>query len=36
MLNDELKIGFIERDLETNRDTERIKQKGAPAYQITT
>ncbi len=36
MLNDELKIGVIEGDLETNRDAERIKQKGAPAYQITT
>ena len=36
MLNDELKIGVIEGDLETNRDAERIKQKGVPAYQITT
>jgi len=34
MLNDELKIGVIEGDLETNRDAERIKAKGAPAYQI--
>jgi len=36
MLNDELKIGVIEGDLETNRDAKRIKQKGVPAYQITT
>jgi hydrogenase nickel incorporation protein HypB len=36
LLNDELKIGVIEGDLETNRDAERIKEKGAPAYQITT
>ncbi len=36
LLNDDLKIGVIEGDLETNRDAERIKQKGAPAYQITT
>ncbi len=36
MLNDELKIGVIEGDLETNRDAERIKAKGVPAYQITT
>ncbi len=35
-LKDELKIGVIEGDLETNRDAERIKAKGAPAYQITT
>ncbi len=35
-LNDELKIGVIEGDLETNKDAERIKAKGAPAYQITT
>lgn len=35
-LNDELKIGVIEGDLETNRDAERIKAKGVPAYQITT
>ena len=36
LLGDELKIGVIEGDLETNRDAERIKTKGAPAYQITT
>ncbi len=36
MLKDELNIGVIEGDLETNRDAERIKAKGAPAYQITT
>ena len=36
MLNNELKIGVIEGDLETNRDAERIKAKGVPAYQITT
>jgi hydrogenase nickel incorporation protein HypB len=36
LLNDDLKIGVIEGDLETNRDAERIKKKGAPAYQITT
>ncbi len=35
-LKDELKIGVIEGDLETNKDAERIKAKGAPAYQITT
>ncbi|WP_293444390.1 hydrogenase nickel incorporation protein HypB [Persephonella sp.] len=35
-LSDQLKIGVIEGDLETNRDAERIKSKGAPAYQITT
>ncbi len=35
-LKNELKIGVIEGDLETNRDAERIKAKGAPAYQITT
>ncbi len=36
LLGDELKIGVIEGDLETNRDAERIRAKGAPAYQITT
>jgi hydrogenase nickel incorporation protein HypB len=36
MVNNELKIGVIEGDLETNRDAERIREKGAPAYQITT
>ena len=35
-LSDQLKIGVIEGDLETDRDAERIKAKGAPAYQITT
>ena len=36
LLGEELKVGVIEGDLETNRDAERIKAKGAPAYQITT
>ncbi|WP_029523042.1 hydrogenase nickel incorporation protein HypB [Persephonella sp. KM09-Lau-8] len=36
LLGDELKIGVIEGDLETNRDAERIRAKGVPAYQITT
>ncbi len=36
LLREELKVGVIEGDLETNRDAERIKAKGAPAYQITT
>jgi len=36
LLGGELKIGVIEGDLETNRDAERIRKKGAPAYQITT
>ncbi|MEJ5172299.1 MAG: hydrogenase nickel incorporation protein HypB [Hydrogenothermaceae bacterium] len=36
LLNGKLKIGVIEGDLETNRDAERIKAKGVPAYQITT
>lgn len=35
-LGDEIKIGVIEGDLETDKDTQRIKAKGAPAYQITT
>jgi len=35
-LRGELKIGVIEGDLETNRDAERIRSKGAPAYQIST
>ena len=30
------KFGVIEGDLETNRDADRIRQKGIPAYQITT
>lgn len=32
----EFKFGVIEGDLETNRDAERIKAKGIPAYQIQT
>ncbi len=36
ILGDEIKIGVIEGDLETNNDAERIRKKGAPAYQITT
>ncbi len=32
----EIKLGVIEGDLETNQDADRIKAKGAPAYQITT
>ncbi len=36
LLGEELRIGVIEGDLETNRDAERIREKGAPAYQITT
>ncbi|RUM30625.1 MAG: hydrogenase accessory protein HypB [Aquifex sp.] len=36
LIGDEIKIGVIEGDLETNRDAERIKAKGAPAYQIAT
>ncbi|RUM50441.1 MAG: hydrogenase accessory protein HypB [Hydrogenothermus sp.] len=36
ILGNETKIGVIEGDLETNRDAERIKAKGVPAYQITT
>ncbi|ADO45394.1 hydrogenase accessory protein HypB [Hydrogenobacter thermophilus TK-6] len=36
LLRNELRIGVIEGDLETSRDAERIKSKGAPAYQITT
>ena len=31
-----LKFGVIEGDLETNRDTDRLKAKGVPAYQIQT
>jgi len=30
------RFGVIEGDLETNRDADRIRQKGIPAYQITT
>ncbi|WP_456384410.1 hydrogenase nickel incorporation protein HypB [Persephonella sp.] len=36
LLSGEMKVGVIEGDLETNRDAERIKAQGAPAYQITT
>jgi len=36
LLDNQLKIGVIEGDLETNKDAQRIRQKGAPAYQITT
>ena len=36
LLGDSLKVGVIEGDLETERDAERIRAKGAPAYQITT
>ncbi len=35
-LKDKVRIGVIEGDLETNNDEERIKDKGAQAYQITT
>ena len=31
-----IKIGVIEGDLETDRDAQRIRAKGSPAYQITT
>ncbi|MCX7760387.1 MAG: hydrogenase nickel incorporation protein HypB [Hydrogenothermaceae bacterium] len=36
LVDGKLKIGVIEGDLETNKDAERIKEKGVPAYQITT
>ncbi|WP_297889859.1 hydrogenase nickel incorporation protein HypB [Sulfurihydrogenibium sp.] len=36
LLKDKYRIGVIEGDLETNKDAERIKAKGVPAYQITT
>lgn len=36
ILKDSIRIGVIEGDLETSKDAERIKAKGAPAYQITT
>ncbi|HIQ49347.1 MAG TPA: hydrogenase accessory protein HypB, partial [Aquifex aeolicus] len=36
LIGEEIRIGVIEGDLETNRDAERIKAKGAPAYQIST
>ncbi len=35
-LKDKYRIGVIEGDLETERDAERIRQKGIPVYQITT
>ena len=35
-LKGKLKVGVIEGDLETERDAERIRNKGVPAYQITT
>ncbi|NPB05117.1 MAG: hydrogenase nickel incorporation protein HypB, partial [Aquificae bacterium] len=35
-LKDRYKIGVIEGDLETERDAERVRKKGAVAYQITT
>jgi hydrogenase nickel incorporation protein HypB len=35
-LRDKYKIGVIEGDLETERDAERVRNKGAVAYQITT
>ena len=31
-----LKIGVVEGDLETNKDAERIRAKGVPAYQVAT
>ncbi|RMG01214.1 MAG: hydrogenase accessory protein HypB [Nitrospirae bacterium] len=36
MLNGELRVGVIEGDIETDRDAERIKNKGVPVHQITT
>ena len=35
-LRDEMKIGVIEGDIETERDAARIRKQGAPAVQITT
>jgi len=35
-LKDELRIGVIEGDLETENDAERIRRRGVPAWQITT
>lgn len=35
-LGDELKIGVIEGDIETERDAERIRAKGVPVIQLTT
>lgn len=36
LLKDKYRIGVIEGDLETERDAERVRKKGAYAYQITT
>ncbi len=36
LLKEKYRIGVIEGDLETERDAERIRQKGIPVYQITT
>ncbi len=36
LLKDKYRLGVIEGDLETERDAERIRQKGIPVYQITT
>lgn len=35
-LGDEIKIGVIEGDIETERDADRIRAKGVPAIQLTT
>lgn len=35
-LGDEIKIGVIEGDIETERDADRIRAKGVPAFQLTT
>ncbi len=35
-LKGRLRVGVIEGDLETERDAERVRSKGVPAYQITT
>ncbi|PIE73061.1 MAG: hydrogenase accessory protein HypB [Deltaproteobacteria bacterium] len=35
-LKDEIKIGVIEGDIETERDAERIRKKGVPVVQLTT
>jgi hydrogenase nickel incorporation protein HypB len=36
LLKDKYRIGVIEGDLETERDAQRVREKGAYAYQITT
>jgi len=36
LLKEKYRLGVIEGDLETERDAERIRQKGVPVYQITT